>query len=166
MHKCRKYKPFAEPTTSGKKDLKITWAWRVPTLCPNWFATFQDSNQIFFKPYQIKGLTFLEAKLHTATFSGQGQSRQPLPDPTYHSSKQHRTCPSGPVLPQKRAEGRGGGGGGGGGWEREQVADPKVGTKQGMAFFFFIFVNIPEVHAPPHRILHSVSTNLWSRLDS
>ena len=26
MHKCRKYKPFAEPTASGKKNLKITWA--------------------------------------------------------------------------------------------------------------------------------------------
>ena len=26
MHKCRKYQPFAEPTASGKKYLKITWA--------------------------------------------------------------------------------------------------------------------------------------------
>ena len=26
MHKCRKYQPFAEPTTASKKYLKITWA--------------------------------------------------------------------------------------------------------------------------------------------
>ena len=26
MHECRNYQPFAEPTASGKKYLKITWA--------------------------------------------------------------------------------------------------------------------------------------------
>ena len=36
MHKCRKYQPFAESTTSGKKYLKITWAQEDNTGITAW----------------------------------------------------------------------------------------------------------------------------------
>ena len=36
MHECRNYQPFAEPTTSGKKYLKIAWAQGDNTGITGW----------------------------------------------------------------------------------------------------------------------------------